>query len=127
MIAKKRNKEEIYRRIFKILKKCSDIFKILKTIFSNKYCSSTKIESIFLLINGKNKSKDKNMDENGSSNNITELNQIKSMMEICNITDISVLMKYLSSLNDFMSHKSVRFQILEKCICFCHILCFFST
>lgn len=104
MIAKKRNKEEIYRRIFKILKKCSDISKILKNIFSNKYCSSTQIETIFLLINGKTKSKDKNMDENGSSNNITELNQIKSMMEMCNITDISVLIMYLSSLNDFMSH-----------------------
>lgn len=67
------------------------------------------------------------MDKNKSSNNITELNQIKSMVEMCNSPDISMLMKYLSSLNSFLSRKSVCYQIPEKCIGFCYILCFFST
>lgn len=47
------------------------------------------------------------MDKNESSYNITELNQIKSMVEMCNIPDISTLMKYLISTNTFISLKSL--------------------
>lgn len=56
---------------------------------------------------------------------LQNLNQMKSIVETYNNHDMSILVKYFSSVNSFLYHKSGCYLILEKSICFCYVFYFF--